>query len=77
MAADADQRKDALVEEVRAGAREAKERLQRDREEVDRDREALDRERREHREMQMAWRTQTEEADYQRRELQAKVEGLS
>jgi len=31
MAADADIRKDAMIEEVRAAAREAKERLERDR----------------------------------------------
>jgi hypothetical protein len=37
LAADADQRKDALIEEIRAGAREAKERLERDRETLERD----------------------------------------
>ena len=50
MAADADQRKDALIEEIRAGAREAKERVDRDREAVDREKAEIDRERREHRE---------------------------
>jgi hypothetical protein len=50
LAADADQRKDALIEEIRAGAREAKERVQRDKEEVDRDREIIDKEKRENRE---------------------------
>jgi hypothetical protein len=50
LAADADQRKDALIEEIRAGAGAAKERVDRDRQAVDKDKEEIDRERRQHRE---------------------------
>lgn len=47
LAADADQRKDALIEEIRAGARESKEKVERERSELNRDREVIERERRE------------------------------
>ncbi len=77
LAADADQRKDALIEEIRAGARDSKERLERERAELNRDREVIEQERREHRETQMQGKAKIEEMEYQRREMQARVESMT
>ena len=77
LAADADQRKDALIEEIRAGARDSKERVDRERAELGRDREAIERERREQRETQMQGKAKAEEMEYQRREMQARVESMT
>ena len=74
LAADADQRKDALLEELRVGARDAKERVERERAELGRDREAVERERRE---AQMQGKAKAEESEYQRREMQARVENMT
>lgn len=77
LAADADQRKDALLEELRVGARDAKERVERERVELARDRESLERQWREHREAQMLGTAKAEESEYQRREMQARVETMT
>jgi len=53
LAADADSRKDSLIEELRVSTREAGQRVQRDRDSLDADRESLERERRELREQQL------------------------
>ena len=77
LAADADQRKDALLEELRVGARDAKERVERERAELARDREIFDKERREQREAELLARARAEESEYQRREMQARVENMT
>lgn len=77
LAADADQRKDALIEEIRAGARDSKEKVERERAELNRDREVIERERREQRETQMQGKAKAEDMDYQRREMQARVESMT
>ncbi len=50
MAAEADQRKDALIEEIRMSAREAKERNDREREALTKEQEQIEQQRREMRE---------------------------
>ena len=76
LAAEADSRKDSLIEELRVSTRDAGSRVQRDREALEADRDSLERERRELREQQLQLRTRAEEAEYRARELQARVEAV-
>lgn len=77
MAADADTRKDALVEEVRASAKEAKERLEKERELLEKERESVEAMKREARESGLANKSKIEELEYQKRESQTRIEQLS
>lgn len=77
MAADADTRKDALVEEVRASAKEAKERLEKERELLEIERESVEAMKREARESGLANKRKIEELEYQKRESQTRIEQLS
>jgi chromosome segregation protein len=76
LAADADSRKDALVEEVRASARAQKERLDRDREALSKEQESLEQMKKEAKDSGIEARAKLDELEYGRRELQAKVETL-
>lgn len=74
MAVEADTRKDALIEEIRVSAKEAKEKLDKEREQVVKDQTDIECQRREIKENSLAAKKKQEELEYQKRELSNRVD---
>lgn len=68
LAADADTRKDALLQEVRVSAREQQAKVDKEREKLMQEREVFEGQKREQREKDIQIRAKMEELEYQKRE---------